>query len=129
MPGGVAGNLGVGDYDAVILRGGLRVRVGELGVEGNAVPCGGLRPLDLEVLGGDDDGDRLDGALGEEFGDDPQGEGGLTGPGGVATARKKSRGLAARYLTNARRCQPRNAWVLGASTARTPGTPLGRDGL
>ncbi|SKU37388.1 Uncharacterised protein [Mycobacteroides abscessus subsp. abscessus] len=42
---------------------------------------------------------------------------------GVATA-KKSRGLAAKYRTNALRCQPRNVWVLGASTARTLWTPL-----
>src|ERR1700741_5336206 len=37
---------------------------------------------------------------------------------GVATARK-SRGLAARYRTNARRCQLRRAWVSGAALART----------
>src|SRR5690606_39523065 len=37
---------------------------------------------------------------------------------GVATARK-SRGLAVRYLTSALRCQPRNARVLGAASART----------
>ena len=39
---------------------------------------------------------------------------------GVATARK-SRGLAPRYFTNARRCQPRKAWVSGAAYARTQG--------
>src|SRR5690349_3603397 len=37
---------------------------------------------------------------------------------GVATARK-SLGLAARYLTNARRCQLRKFWALGAVYART----------
>src|SRR3954465_12176758 len=44
---------------------------------------------------------------------------------GVATARK-SLGLAVRYFTNARRCQPRKAWVLGPSAAPEFGTELGR---
>ena len=42
---------------------------------------------------------------------------------GVATARK-SRGWAARYRTNARRCQLRKAWVSGAALARTQDSSL-----
>jgi hypothetical protein len=42
---------------------------------------------------------------------------------GVATS-KKSRGLAVKYRTKARRCQPRKARVLGASIARTRKTPI-----
>src|ERR1700737_3897647 len=47
---------------------------------------------------------------------------------GVATS-KKSRGLAVRYRTKARRCQPRKAWVLGASLARTRRLPPDRDAV
>ena len=75
----MTGDLGVGDDDAVVFRGCLRVGVGELRVQRDAEPCGGLGPLDLEVLGGDDDRDGLDGALGEQFGRDAQSEGRLAG--------------------------------------------------
>jgi hypothetical protein len=77
VPTGVAGHLGVGDDDAVILVGVLRRRVAELGVQRHPDPGGGLRPLDLEVLGGDHDGDSLDDALGQKFTRDAQRKRGL----------------------------------------------------
>ena len=67
-------DLGVGDHHAVIFRRGLGFGVGELRVQGQPVGRRGPCPLHLEVLGGHDDGDLLDGALTEQFGDHPQGE-------------------------------------------------------
>ena len=61
----VRGDLGVGDHHAVVFRRGLGVGVGEFRVQGQAVFSGGLRPLDLEVFGGHDDGDLIDGAMGD----------------------------------------------------------------
>lgn len=82
VPCRVAGHLGVGDHDPVVLVRGLRIGVGELGVQRNADPGGGLGPLALEVFGRDDDGDGLDGALGQQLGDYTQGERGFAGTGG-----------------------------------------------
>ena len=82
VPARVAGHLGVGHHDAVVLVGGLRVGVGEPRVQCDADPGGGLCPLDFEVFGRDDDGDRFDGALTEQFGHDPQRERRFTGAGG-----------------------------------------------
>ena len=72
VPGRVAGHLGVGHNDPVVVIGGLRVGVGELRVQGNPDPGGRLGPLDLEVFGRHDDRDGFDGALGHQLGDDPQ---------------------------------------------------------
>ena len=73
----MGGYLGVGDDDAVILRRRLRVGVGELGVQGQALAARGLRPLDLEVFGGHDDGELLDAAMAEKLRRDTKGECGL----------------------------------------------------
>ena len=73
----MGGYLGVGDDHTVILRRSLRVGVGELRVQGQALPARGLRPLDLEVFGGHDDGELLDAAMAEKFGRDTKGECGL----------------------------------------------------
>ena len=51
---------------------------GRAGCRPRAAACG---PLRLEVLGRRDHGDRLDGAVGEQFGRDAQGERGLAGAG------------------------------------------------
>ena len=67
-------DLGVGDHHAVVFRRGLGVGVGELRVQGQPVGRRGPGPLHLEVLGGHDDGDLLDGALGQQLGDHPQRE-------------------------------------------------------
>ena len=50
-------------------------------VEPYAGPLGRIRPLALEVLGRRDDGDPVDHAPGEQFGGEPQREGGLAGAG------------------------------------------------
>ena len=65
MQGRVRGDLGVGDHHAVVLGRGLGVGVREFRVQGQTQFSRGLRPLDLEVLGGHDDGDLIDGAMGE----------------------------------------------------------------
>ena len=82
VPARVTGHLGVGHHDTVVLVGGLRVGVGEPRVQRNADPCRGLRPLNLEVFGRDDDRDSLDGAFAEQFGDDTQGKRRLACAGG-----------------------------------------------
>jgi hypothetical protein len=74
VPGWVAGNLCVGDHDAVVLRRGLRRGVGELRIESDADACGGQRPLDLEVFGGYDDGDLVDGPVGQQLACDAKGK-------------------------------------------------------
>ena len=78
VPGRVARDLGVGDDDAVVLRRGLRRAVGELRVERDPDTRGGKRPLGLEVFGGYDDGDLVDGPVGQELAGDAQGKRRLT---------------------------------------------------
>ena len=78
VPGRVAGDLGVGDDDAVVLRRRVRGRVTELRVQRDAHPRGGLRPLGLEVFGRHDDGDLLDDAIGQQLAGDTQGKRCLT---------------------------------------------------
>ena len=77
VPAGVLGHLGVGDDDPVVLVGVLRRGVAELRVERDACARCGLRPLHLEVLGGNDDRDPVDDALGEQFSGDAKSESGL----------------------------------------------------
>ena len=72
-------DLGVGDHHAVVLRRGRGAGVGEPRVQRQAVAPGGLRPLHLEMLGGHHHGDVIDDAMREQFGGDPQREGGLPG--------------------------------------------------
>ncbi len=79
VPARVAGHLCIGDDHAVVLVGVLGGRIAELGVEREADACGGRSPLRLEVLGGDDDGDALDGPVGQQFRGDAQREGRLAG--------------------------------------------------
>ena len=67
VPRRVAGHLGVGDDDAVVLVGVLRGGVAELRVERDADAGRRLRPLDLEVFGRHHDGDPLDGAVGQQL--------------------------------------------------------------
>ena len=81
VTGRVAGDLGIGDDHAVVLRRRLRVGVGELRVQRDAGAGRGRRPLHLEVFGGHHDGHLVDGALGEQFGRDAQGERRLAGTG------------------------------------------------
>jgi len=77
VDGRVHADLGVRQDDAVEVGGGVDVGVAERRVERDADPRRGLRPLGLEVLRGRHHGDRLDGAVGQQLGRDPQGEGGL----------------------------------------------------
>jgi hypothetical protein len=81
VTGRVAGHLGVGDDDTVVLRGRLRRGVGELRVERDADAGRGQGPLDLEVFGGDHDGDALDLAVGQQLARDAQGKRRLAGTG------------------------------------------------
>lgn len=82
MPGRMRGDLRVGDHDTVVVAGGAARRVGESRIQRDADPVRGLRPLMLQVLGRRDDGDLVDGAVGEQLCGDPQCEGGLTRAGG-----------------------------------------------
>jgi hypothetical protein len=59
----------------------VHVGVAEGGVQLDADPGRGLRPLLLQVLGRGDHGHRLHRAVHEQLGGDPQGERGLTGTG------------------------------------------------
>ena len=70
VPGRMAGHLGVGDDDAVILRRRVRGGVAELRVECDADGRGRQRPLRLEVFGRHHDGDLLDGAVGQQLAGD-----------------------------------------------------------
>jgi hypothetical protein len=74
-------DLGVGDHGTVEVGGGVQVRVAERGVELDAHPGRGLRPLGLQMLRRGHHGDRLDGAVVQQLGGDPEGEGGLAGAG------------------------------------------------
>ena len=77
----LAGDLGVGEGDAVELGGVPALGVGEVRVDADADPGGGVGPLGLEVLGGGDDGDPLDDAPGQQLGGEAQREGRLAGAG------------------------------------------------
>ena len=63
-------DLGVGDGHAGEVGGRRALRVAVTGVDGDAEPARGLRPLVLEVLGGRDDGQRGDLTPGEQLGRD-----------------------------------------------------------
>ena len=78
VSGRVAGHLRVGDDDAVVLRRRLRRRVGELRVQRDTHGCGRQGPLRLEVFGRHDDGDPLDGTVGQQLSGDAQGKRRLT---------------------------------------------------
>ena len=82
VTGRVAGHLCVGDDHTVVLRGGVCRAVAELRIQRDAVDGGRHGPLHLEVLGGHHDGDRLDGAVGQQLGGDAQSKRGLAGTGG-----------------------------------------------
>ncbi len=82
VPGGMAGHLGVGDDDAVVLRRGVCGGVAELGIQRDAVGGRRQRPLRLEVFGGHHHGDRVDAAIGQQLGGDPQSKRRLTRTGG-----------------------------------------------
>lgn len=82
VPVWVRGDLRVGEDDTVIVGAGLAGRVAEPRIEGDPDAGGGLGPLMLEVLGGCDNGDRLDGLVVEQFAGDPQTKGRLARAGG-----------------------------------------------
>jgi hypothetical protein len=67
----------VGDGDAPVVRRRGSRGVAELRVDRDADPRRRLRPLVLEVLGGGDDGDRVDHPVVQQFRGDPQRERGL----------------------------------------------------
>jgi hypothetical protein len=71
------GHLRVGHDRAAEVPRGRAVGVAERGVERDPEPGGRQRPLVLQVLGRGDDGDRGDGAVGEQFRRHPQREGRL----------------------------------------------------
>jgi hypothetical protein len=72
-------DLGVGEHRAVEVGRGVHVGVAERRVELHADRAGRRRPLVLQVLGRGDHGDRLDRAVGQQLGGDPQRERGLPG--------------------------------------------------
>ena len=78
----VHADLGVGDRDALEVRAVGALGVGEVRVQGDAHPGGGVGPLRLQVLRGGDHRDAADRALGQQTGRDLQREGGLAGAGG-----------------------------------------------
>ena len=78
VTGRMAGDLGVGDDDAVVLRRRVRGGVAELRVQRDAVGGRRLGPLHLEMFGGHHHGDRLDGAVGQQLAGDAQSKCGLT---------------------------------------------------
>ena len=72
-------DLGVGEHGAVEIGGGVDVGVAERRVQRDAHRARRGRPLVLQVLGRGHHGDRLYGAVSQQLGRDPQGEGGLPG--------------------------------------------------
>ena len=74
VPHRMAGDLGIGDHDAVVVVRCGGVGIGKTRIQRDSGGRGGRRPLDLEVFGGHHDGDSLHGAVGESLGGDPQGE-------------------------------------------------------
>ena len=76
------GDLGVSEGDTVESGGVLALGVLEVRVEFDAHARSGVRPLDFEVLGGGNDRDAVDDALGEELSGQAQGEGRLARTGG-----------------------------------------------
>ena len=73
-------DLGVGDHGAVEVGRGVHVGVAERRRRAGCRPGPRrLRPLRLQVLGRRDHGDRVDRAVGQQLGGDPQGERGLAG--------------------------------------------------
>src|SRR3546814_440022 len=67
-------DLRVGHDDTLEVRTGLARAVAETRIEGDTRACGSCGPLVLEMLGGRDDGDLIHGAVGQQFGGDPQAE-------------------------------------------------------
>ena len=74
VPHRVAGHLGIGHHDAVVVVRGGGVGVGEPRIQRDSGHRSGGRPLCLEVFGGHHDGDSLHRAIGEQFAGDPQRE-------------------------------------------------------
>ena len=68
----VAGHLGVGDHDSVIVLRGGGVGIGESWIQGDPRHRTCRRPLGFEVFGGHHDGDPFDRAVGQKFAGDPQ---------------------------------------------------------
>ena len=77
----LAGHLGVGERHAVELGAVPALGVGEVRVDADAHPAGGVGPLGLEVLGGGDDGDPPDDPPGQQLGGEAQRVGRLAGAG------------------------------------------------
>ncbi len=75
----VGGHLRVGDRHAAEVAGDRAGAVAERRVQRDAVALRRGGPLRLQVLGGGDDGDRLHGVVGDQFGRHPQRERGLAG--------------------------------------------------